>query len=196
MFICLGTPAYGRIRWSHTYQNVTYQWGEKQVDTYDRSVIKRDTRNEMVIQDMHAKSKSLCLFGVLFKISDDTPVLFIWQWPRDACTNAILTIYRTDLKELSEELSCYGLFAFVNKLKDLKLKPRKRNFSSKKRSKTVLPWYTIVCKLLTIFYTDCLQNHCIHSQVKGEKYLFSQQVFDKFGNSRTYAICWSLHPQH
>lgn len=53
--------------------------GEKQVDTYDRSVIKRDTRNDMVIQDMHAKSKSLCLFGVLFKISDDTPVLFIWQ---------------------------------------------------------------------------------------------------------------------
>lgn len=32
-----GTPAYGRIRWSHTYENVTYNdWGERQVDTYDR----------------------------------------------------------------------------------------------------------------------------------------------------------------
>ncbi|PFX28976.1 hypothetical protein AWC38_SpisGene6250 [Stylophora pistillata] len=32
-----GTPAYGRIRWSHTYSNDTYNdWGEREEDKYER----------------------------------------------------------------------------------------------------------------------------------------------------------------
>jgi len=32
-----GTPAYGRIRWSHTYENVTYNdWGQRVENVYDR----------------------------------------------------------------------------------------------------------------------------------------------------------------